>query len=78
MVADYSLNIMRMRAMNVHLAHNQEVWFKSSIRNSPIFVGLVGFGSGDVKSQNKRGDTYKVAIVVLQSCDCLYSLTENT
>lgn len=31
----FSLNNMRMRAMDVHLAHNQEVWFESSIRNSP-------------------------------------------
>lgn len=31
---------------------------------------LVGFGSGDGKSQNKHGDMYKVALVVLQGCDC--------
>lgn len=52
------------------MTHSHEITGSTPVlQQLSYFVGLVGFGSGDVKSQNKRGNTYKVAIVVLQSCD---------
>lgn len=38
------------------------------------FVGLVGFGSVDVKSKNKHGDMYKVVLLCLKTATVILQL----
>jgi hypothetical protein len=49
------------------MTHSHEITGSTPVLQqlSHFMWELVGFGSGDVKSQNKHGDMYKVVLIVL-------------